>query len=422
MSQGHKLSRRSFLASASAAAVTARLTPMAKAGAYPGEAVAGEVELHWLDGAPAASLGTSWGVPWLQGRVPAHTTFALRDSTGSGVPLQSWPLAYWPDGTLKWTGHAVTSAALAERYTLAPGMPSAPAQPVTATRSGREVRLSNGVVDVLLATSGPLAISSISRAERVTARNGRLVLQLQDKPDDRAGPRHTSWSGVVESTKIEQSGPVRAVVQLSGHYREDSPPRYGTGHRTILPWTMRIYLCAGDESIRLVHHFVWDGDVNRDFIRGLGLQLDVPMSDQPYDRHVRFAGPDRGVWGEPVLVLTGLRRDSGDAVRTAQVAGTATPPVAQWPATVQAGYQDLPLWGDFTLAQHAATHCAVWKRTSDQTSWLKHAGFADRAPGFGYAGGVSGGLGFGLRDFWQRFPRALDVRDAAKDTATVTLW
>ena len=42
--------------------------------------------------------------------------------------------------------------------------------------------------------------------------------------------------------------------------------------------------------------------------------------------------------------------------------------------------------------------------------------------GFGYIGGVSGGLGFGLRDFWQRFPRGLDVRGAAGAEATVTAW
>src|SRR5262249_36307639 len=163
-------------------------------------------------------------------------------------------------------------------------------------------------------------------------------------------------------------------------------------------------------------------NVQTDFVGGLGLEIQVPMSDDPYNRHVRFAGPDGGVWGEAVLGLTGLRRDPGAAVRAAQVAGTATPPPSQWATTVASGYTDLAQWNDFTLAQHSAAQCAVWKRTAANASWLKHAGFADRAPGFGYVGGVSGGLGFGLRDFWQQFPRALDVRGAAGDMATVTLW
>ncbi|MFD7996248.1 exo-rhamnogalacturonan lyase family protein [Streptomyces mexicanus] len=86
------------------------------------------------------------------------------------------------------------------------------------------------------------------------------------------------------------------------------------------------------------------------------------------------------------------------------------------------GYRQLAVWNDFTLFQGAPDHFSVWKRTSASGSWLKHAGHGDRASGFAYCGGADGGLGFGLRDFWQRFPRALDVRDAGGETATVTLW
>jgi hypothetical protein len=37
-------------------------------------------------------------------------------------------------------------------------------------------------------------------------------------------------------------------------------------------------------------------------------------------------------------------------------------------------------------------------------------------------GGVSGGVAFGLRDFWQRHPTQLDIRDAHTDTARATVW
>ncbi|MFG2926713.1 hypothetical protein ACGFYA_35080 [Streptomyces sp. NPDC048305] len=428
VSDGYRLNRRTFLSGASIAAAALALGPAgraAAAGSTPSSAQADTapgVDLHWLDGTPTGTTGTTWGVPWPKGKVAADTTFALQEAGGGQEPIQSWPLAYWPDGTLKWTGHAVSSTARADGYHLTPGTPDAPKQPVTAKRRGDEIQLANGIVDIRIARSGPVAIPSIARGSRTTAQDGRLILMLQNKPEDTASPRHTSWSGVVESAKIEQEGPVRAVVKLTGHYREDSKSHHGVGKRAILPWTMRVYLGAGDESLRVMHQFVWDGDPSADFIRGLGLQLAVPMSDQPYNRHIRFAGPDKGVWGEAVLGLTGLRRDPGATVRKAQISGNATPPVSEWDATVQSGWQDLPQWGDFSLVQHSATQCSVWKRTSSKAAWLKHAGFADRAPGFGYVGGVSGGLGVGLRDFWQQHPRALDVRDATGDTATVTLW
>ncbi|HKT04539.1 MAG TPA: hypothetical protein VJT31_33910, partial [Rugosimonospora sp.] len=333
--------------------------------------------------------------------------------------VQSWPLAAWPDGSLKWTGHAVGGdVPAADSYRLAPGTPAAPAAPVTVHRDRDGILLSNGTIEVRLATHGPAAIASLGRGGRTTASDGRLVLLLQDRPDDDATtPARSAWTGVVDSAVVEQSGPVRAVVRLSGRYQRDGDRR----GRRILPWTMRVYLSAG-ESLRLVHHFTWDADQAGTFVRGLGLRLAVPLADEPHNRHIRFGTAGGGVWGEPVRVLTGLRRDPGAAVKAAQVAGTATPDVSQWNAQVAAGYQQLARWNDFSLSQLSPDHFAVAKRTSAAGSWLRHAGRGARATGFGYVGGVSGGLGFGLTDFWQRFPRALDIRDAATGSATVTLW
>ena len=69
------------------------------------------------------------------------------------------------------------------------------------------------------------------------------------------------------------AGPVRAVVKLSGRFVVDKGRDRGNGGRRLLPWTMRVYLGAGAESLRLVHGFIWDGDVRRDFVRGLGLEV-----------------------------------------------------------------------------------------------------------------------------------------------------
>ena len=373
-----------------------------------------EVALHWLDGPPGESAGCAWGVPWPRGRLARNTTLALATADGTAIPVQSWPLAFWPDGSVKWTGHAIAGGAEASAYRLAPGHPAKPDKPVAVRRDGSDLVLANGVVELRLATRGEVPIREIRRAGRITATAGRLVLDLQDRPDDdTAAPARAAYRATIEHATVEQDGPVRAVVKLTGAYRR--------GGRRILPWTLRVYL-SGGEAIRLVHSFTWDADPARDFVRGLGLRFDVPMTDATHDRHVRFGVAGGGVWGEPVRVLTGLRRDPGAAVNAAQVAGTATPPVAEWNPQVSAGYQQLAEWNDFRLTQDSPEHFTVAKRTSAAGSWLRHAGRGERADGFGYCGGVSGGLGFGLTDFWQRFPRALDIRGAAGPAAEVTLW
>ena len=92
------------------------------------------VSVDWLGGeAPGADCGVSWGVPWAQGSVARQTQFALADVQGQAIPVQSWALAYWPDGTLKWTGHSMSAhQGFRGPLTLAVGEPTAPATPAAA--------------------------------------------------------------------------------------------------------------------------------------------------------------------------------------------------------------------------------------------------------------------------------------------------
>jgi len=61
------------------------------------------VLLRWLDQAPPAlGQGVSWGVPWAIGTFQKEQSFALAAADGKALPLQSWPLAYWQDGSVKW--------------------------------------------------------------------------------------------------------------------------------------------------------------------------------------------------------------------------------------------------------------------------------------------------------------------------------
>ena len=64
------------------------------------------ITLSWLGGEPPlVSTGVSWGVPWPQGAVQRGATFNLT-AQGKQLPVQTWPLATWPDGSLKWSGFA----------------------------------------------------------------------------------------------------------------------------------------------------------------------------------------------------------------------------------------------------------------------------------------------------------------------------
>src|SRR5690348_6583519 len=130
MDKPEGVTRREVMQSGVLLAVAETL-PISTADAKPG-ATSVSADLHWLGGKPSpCDTELVWGVPWPRGALPRSTTFQLAASPGKPLPLQSWPLAYWPDGSLKWTGHAASGPIDAEGLRISAGVPSAPTRPLT---------------------------------------------------------------------------------------------------------------------------------------------------------------------------------------------------------------------------------------------------------------------------------------------------
>lgn len=378
----------------------------------------GPVRLSWLERTvPTALAGSTFGVPWPRGALPGDQTFALAAADGSAVPVQTWPTAWWPDGTLKWTAHAISgSAQRAEEYALSPGTPAEPGTGVTVQEAGGSVTVDTGVVQVRFPRRGEALVASVTRNGVTVASNGRLVASTQnqpsgDGPDSVQTTRFSSW---ISRVTIEQRGPIRAVIKVDGKHRS----RDG---REWLPFTVRFSLFAGTDAIRIIHTFVFDGDENKDFINGLGVEFTVPLRGELYDRHVRFAGSNGGVLGEAIRPITGLRRDPGAEVRAAQIAGQALPNQVGWDQRVTSRLHWIPSWGDYRLTQLNARGFEITKRTGPGSSWIR-SDSGDRAAGLAYVGTPSGGLALGLKDFWQLHPTELEITGATGNEAKSTLW
>jgi hypothetical protein len=420
------LSRRAFIAGTLGTVTGAAVAAQPAAGkARPATAVETaaaqeSVNVHWLGGgAHAETLGVTWGVPWPAGKLPPDQAFTLRTEGGEAIPIQTWPIGYWPDGSLKWSAHAVGGGLpSAETYVLATGAPTATVENTVSVRSGKAfVEVDTGVIRCRVGTRGGSLIQSITRADgREIVRRGQLICLAQDSiPEgEESSVRRKRFTGDIDSVTVEQSGPVRAVVRVDGKHR-------GKNGRAWLPFTVRLYFYAGAESVRIVHTFVFDGKPERDFICGLGVRFHVPMRDELYDRHVRLAGEGGGMLADAVKGISGLRRNPGDAVKTAQVAGQPTPPVATWDTRVSSRLHLIPSWGDYSLSQLSADGFHIRKRTKAGHGWID-VGAGGRADGFGYVGGITGGLAFGMRDFWERHPSQLDIRHADSDEAEATIW
>ncbi len=374
------------------------------------------VPLKWLD-STAHNQGVTWGVPWPKSTLKTIGDFVIKGSKGQN-PVQTWPLAYWPDGSLKWTAHALPGKTdLGEKIELVQGKGLDTTQQLILKEDPKQIRINTGIIDAVINKSGAVLIESLVRNGVTIGSNGKLEVLVQDQAENEPGVsvKTDTFESSISKVTVEQKGPIRATLKLEGtHKNKDG--------KNLLPFVIRLYFYANSDTIKVMHTFIYDADESKDFIKGIGLKLDVHFNkEELHNRHVRFVGQNNGVFAEAIRGLTGLRRDPGKTVRDAQIEGKRTAEVDTFAPTVSKRMHYIPAFGDYTLFQTTSEAFEIKKRTKTGNGWVQSA-YGKRSAGTAYIGSPSGGLGFGIRDFWQSHPAQLDVRNAADDKAQISLW
>ena len=375
---------------------------------------ANSVKLSWIGKVPSAASPVSFGVPFEKSAVSVTRNFVLTDTDGNEYPLQQWPMAYWPDGSVKWMGFASV------------------VNPSTAfflTKSA--VKISSGYIQVE------------TLADKVIVRNGKYSCEvhktgksfLQIKSNDLhqllqsaylecAVEKHPevnltsieSYKSCIDSVIVEQSGPVRAVLKITGTYQNKSNIR-------ILPFTVRLYFFYQSEQIKMVHSFIYNLNEKTDFLKSIGVVFDVPLESQPHNRHVRFSGAN-GLWSETVKPLSGrypFVYKGDNSLPQKQFDGLALPEILPDDSLAYAYFSNFPNWNDFKLVQINPNGFSILKRTNDASAWV-HADDGTRSSGFAMLGDNKGGMAVALRDFWQSYPASLEVNNANSSLAQMKLW
>lgn len=384
------------------------------------------VSLGWLDEeAPPVSTGVSWGVPWPSGKIEKDEVFTLIGEDGQNLPLQSWPMAYWPDGSIKWMGFATATDSENDSFRLIQGQgdPEVPDEASVKVReSDTTYEIDTGPLQVRITKWGGALIRSMSIDGREIAREGKLIALVENGSEDYwSAPQREKYISKVEKVTVEQEGPVRAVIKVEGVHKAEQ------NGGTLLPFVVRLYFYGGNEAVRMVHSFIYDGGDDRDFIRGLGIHFSIPMREQVQNRHVRFSGAENGLWSEPIQPMIGrggryvADPETGEDVYPDQIAGKRVPDRQEISEQGQNFLADWAVWNDFRLMQPNADGFTIQKKTNSQSAWIP-AGAGDRASGLVFVGDVSGGLGVSLKDFWQSYPSGLEVRNAGSSAADLYVW
>lgn len=354
--------------------------------------------------------GGNWGIPWPKSQLKKVSEFTLI-SGNKQVPVQSWPLAFWPDGSIKWTGHAIASDLDlgAEAQLIQKKSPLE--QTIKISERGESFIVNNEILQIEIPTKGPYLISQIKRNQKTLVQKGSLELRIQDAPSAEEGNtiKTQFYTSEVEKVSIESKGPIRTVIKWEGTH---------LGKERRLPFVVRMYIYSDNDQVRLLHTIIYDADENKEFISGLGIKFEVDFQKEEWhNRHIRFAG--EGIFSEAVRGLTGLRRDPGKSIREAQMEGKRTS--SDFNPAVGNRLQYIAGFGDYTLSQLNADGFEIKKRTKAGHSWIQSA-HGKRSLGTAYLGSPSGGIVLGLRHFWQSYPAQIDIRKATEDVGEMTMW
>lgn len=402
------------------------------------------VPLHWIGDTPEQDKAVSFGVPFDEGDVFPATPLQLKVNEYQNLPVDTWPLAYWPDGSVKWSGVAGVIPAGTERLTLEKASKKVkttnkqPKASISITETPENIQVETGVLSVYIPRHGEFLIDSLLYKGTKVGEKARLVCSTQSGPvlENTSRVSFFHYAGEIKSVSIERAGSVRTLVKLEGVHRNrnkgistdnSNSEDNSLNNREWLPFVVRLYFYAGSEQIKMVHSFVYDGDQKMDFIRSLGIRFDVPMRESLYNRHIVFSCADGGVWSEPVQPLVGRRMltmpqiQDDLSLQQQQMEGKRIPPYEAFDEKNRELLNDWASWNDYRLSQLTADAFSIRKRTNGDAPWIGSFS-GTRSDGYAFAGDITGGLGLCLHDFWQSYPSSIEISDARTPVATLTAW
>lgn len=204
-------------------------------------AIAVEVNLKVMEtgGIARSPAVITTGVPFGRGQVKEVGRLAVT-SGGKPLPAQFLKIASWDDGSVRWALMDVQldmpAGGKADLVVSDSSRNPAPRSPVKIAESAEAVRLSTGGLECVVSKKKAGLVESIKvdGKELITGAGRGLVVYKDSGGEVVAAPP--------SEVRIEQAGPMRAVVCLRG--------KYPGVHNDRLAYTVRLTALAGQKSLK----------------------------------------------------------------------------------------------------------------------------------------------------------------------------
>lgn len=359
----------------------------------------------------------TFGCIWNPGEVTKNSSFMCQNETGVQVPLQSRITAYYQDGSIKWTAHTADAEKLGTTFTVMPEEKSAvcPSQVLQIIEQENAFFISDGEVSFLAMKSGSSLIRDVRENGTVRIRSVSSVLKLESRTGSEENPAACvrTLAGEIRELSLEEKGPLQITLKFSGiHVLQEEKK---------IPFVIRISYGIEKRKFHILYTFFYDGDEEKDFLKGIGIETRFPASGAVYNRHIRFLG-DEGSFSESSAELLTWRPRIPSEIYRAQIKGEEIHPNGEDLQKVQQVTAAMPFWDRYDIVQDSAQHFVIRKKQKGENLCWLDCLHGSRARGALSIGSETGCCLFGIRDFWQRYPSGYTVSGMTEEEIRVDAW
>lgn len=359
---------------------------------------------------------TTWGCLWEKGSCTKETEYQLKNRKKDDLPMQSRITAWWPDGSVKWTAHTADAALLGNEIEVVPGTPSQLKQKIQVIKKDGFMEILAGSMKVKIACDGRKLIDSIYFHEKKFLINGETVLILEEPSvwNGNSVKTQKEYDSRITQLAVEEEGALQVIIKYTGYHESADKDRK-------IPFVIRMKVGFESPRIDFIHTFLYDGDEEKDFLKGIGICFQSPLEGKLYNRHVKFMG-DHGVFHESMAQLLSWRPKVSQEIYEKQIRGERLKLTGSDEEIVDTVLKDMPFWSEYDLCQDSANHFRIKKKIKDENCCYLDCLHGKRTEGGAAFGSEHGSVLFSIRDFWEKYPSGYTFKKLDGDMAETVMW
>ena len=374
------------------------------------------IKMHWLKGRSEGGYVT-FGVPWERGEKTEEIYYTPYSPNGIAAPYQEKPIAYYSDGSVKWSSYTAKIESDSIELLSDRGGPAYGGNEVNETDD--EIAVNNGTFTAVFPKSGSV-IMKTPYADVVL----RVIKEQYSEENGVKIKKAIPYAGETAEAVVEDAGAIKTVIKITGTHKSADGDEF-------LRFVVRFAIFHEDNSIKVMHTFLFDGDESVDFIKGVGLELTRKMEGGLYNRRIKIAG-DYGVMHETMQILNLWRPRTGPSIGwqptlTNQLNGNMIDlnelfDYRNGNPVKASDIDNVTQWDCYRLQQQSADSFVVKKRTAKPECSFIKANWGRRSKGLMYIADEKYGIAVAMRNFWQKYPSSLYAEGLSGDTAKLTAW